>query len=376
MRYCEFILEDYKTAKVAFAKQGADPSEIDQIISTYKDLHKKNQFQGDEKNIDWWAKQGWEAFKQRVNIIAQTPTRTALKRSKIQGKAIELASPSPNWEIYIPLDKEASCNIGSGTDWCTTKRAQNFFENYFYDRGIILIYFIGSTKYAIAMHPDLAKMEFFNKADKSLTRAEFEKAVGIKVDEIRPLVMQHVDTIKAEQQAAVVKDPERALKYALSQKAPFPEGEAAIASNPETAVRYAKEILHGRFERAEPIIARNTMAAYDYVVNVIKDRWPEAEHVFAKDPRVAYMYARSIIKGPWPEAEPAIATERWPAIRYAATVLNGRFPEYEPYALKNALTAMEYIKNVIKGPWPEAEPILKTSSQAELEYERMVGKKI
>ena len=377
MRYREFILEDFKTAKAAFVKQGANPDEIEQTVANFRDLTRKNQFQGDEKNIDWWAKQGWEAFKQRVDIIAQTPTRTALKRSKIQGRAIELPSPNPKWGIYIPLDKEASCNIGTGTDWCTTKPNQSFFESYFYDRGVILVYLIGSnTKYAMAMHKDIDKIEFFTKTDSSINQREFETKTGLKVEDIKPLVMQNIDQITAEQQAGTVKDPQRALKHALSQNAPFPEGEAAIATNAETAYQYANAVLKGRFERGEPMILRDPKASLEYAKNVIKAPWPAAESAIAKDPSMAYQYAKSVLKAPWPAAEPVIATDRRAALQYAAHILKGRFPEYELYALKNAITALDYIKTIVKGPWPAAEPVLKTSYGAQLEYEKLTGKKI
>lgn len=377
MRFYEFILEDFKTAKVAFANQGADPAAIDQTIATYRDLTRKNQFHGNEKNIDYWAKQGWEAFKNRVDIIAQTPSKTALKRSKVQGRAIELQSPNPKWEIYIPLDKEASCNIGSGTDWCTTKRNQNYFESYFYDKGVILVYLIGNqTKYAIAMHKDLSQMEFFTKNDYSIKQQEFEAKTGVKVEDIKAQVMQHVDEITAEQKAANVKDPERALKYAKETGKRFPEGEKAIASNGFISYEYASEVLHDRFELGEPMIAREASPSYFYAKNVIKGRWEPGEPAIVKDPRLASLYARYVLKSRWPEAEPYILQDPEEALRYAVQVIKGRFPEYEPIALKKAATAWEYIKWVIKGPWPAAEPILKTSSQYQGYYEQLTGKKL
>lgn len=375
MRYYEFITEDFKTSKVAFVKQGAEPEEVDRIIADYRALSRKNQFQGDEKNIDWWAKQGWDKFKQRVLILAQTPTKTALKRSKIQGNAIQLQSPDDRWEIFVPLDKEASCNIGTGTDWCTTKRAHNYFENYFYDRGVILVYLVGPSKYAMAMHKDLKEIEFFDKKDASIQQSTFESRTGIKVNDIKEQVMKHIDQITAEQKSANIKDPERAVKYAIQNEKLFPEGEKAIASNAKTAIKYASHFSI-RFERAEPVIARDAEASYNYAALILKHRWPEGEDAIAQRPDIAIQYARNIIKGPWPEAEPMLVQNPMYALKYAVIVLKGRFPAYEPIALQKAATAWEYIKHVIKGPWPEAEPILRTSSQYAGYYAQLTGKKL
>jgi hypothetical protein len=377
MRFRELIQEDFKTAKVAFANQGVSPDEIDQHIANYRELNKKNQFQGDEKNIDWWVKQGWDAFKQRVEILAQTPTKTTLKRSNLEGKYIQLDSPSADWDLFVPLDKQASCNIGKGSDWCTTKPEGNYFASYFYDKRVILVYCIGQhTKYAIAMHKDVGQTEIFNKVDASIKQTEFESKTGMKLAAIREQVMKHISVITKEQDDADIKDPKRALSRARKEGKPFPAGEKAIAGDSESAVVYAMEVLHGRFPLGEPIIARNPVNAYSYAKNVIGGRWKEGEPAIAKDAQWAMSYAQYVIKGAWPEGEPVIANDPAHALRYAVKVLKGRFPLYEPIALRRAVWAWDYVKWVIKGPWPEAEPILQTSSNYWSEYEKLTGRKI
>lgn len=406
MRYREFILEDYKTAKAAFVAQGADTTDVDQIIATYRELHKKNQFQGDEKNIDWWAKQGWPAFVQRVQQQAAVPTKTAVKRSKLPGTYIELASSNPEWDIYVPLDKEASCNIGKNTDWCTTKSNQNYFETYFYKNQITLVYIVGSrTKYAIAMHDKLDKMEFFNKNDTSITQQKFETDTGLSVNDIRAQVAQNASAIAKAREDAMLKDPASALAHALK-NGPFPAGEPAIAKNPQTAFEYALKVLKDRFPMGEITILRavkdmgpitqpgQTMQgisiAIGYAKNILKDRWPEFEKIVetiqpqdvedSKNKAVIghdlLYYARELVKGPWPAAEHILINDDMLALNYAVKILKGPWPEYESRALRSARTAWEYIKNVIKGPWPAAESILKTSHIYTSQYEQLTGKKL
>ena len=69
MRYKEFqlIKEGYKEVTVKFITASSDESEVKKYMMAYKDLVNRNQVQGDERNIDWWGKQGWENFEKFVS---------------------------------------------------------------------------------------------------------------------------------------------------------------------------------------------------------------------------------------------------------------------------------------------------------------------
>jgi len=191
MRAKEFITEDYKTAKMAFINQGANPSDIDQAINQYKQLVQKNQLQPHEKNIDTWPKVGFERFQSFVNQRASQPTTTAVKRQKVPGKSLTLQEDN-NWLIVIPLDKNASCFHGRNSDWCTTKPNQNYFEEYFYDKNVVLIYCLSKQNagmWAIAAHKDTNEIECFNKNDSSLTPAIFKQQTGLDPENLRDMAL-------------------------------------------------------------------------------------------------------------------------------------------------------------------------------------------
>jgi hypothetical protein len=90
-------------------------------------LCQRNQVVGQERNIDYWRKQGIDAFAKFVGQKLTIPSKTEIKRSKIPGKHIDLVD-NDQWQIVIPLDKESSCFHGKNTKWCTTKPNASYFE--------------------------------------------------------------------------------------------------------------------------------------------------------------------------------------------------------------------------------------------------------
>ena len=137
MRLYELLKEGYKDAQAEFASV-SDPSTAAQIIAAYKQLVTKNQVKGNERNIDWWRKQGWDKFNEFVLAKAAEPTKSDVKRKRLVGKSSTIREDK-KWLIVIPLDKDASCFHGKDTDWCTTKQFQSHFERYFYEDNVVLI---------------------------------------------------------------------------------------------------------------------------------------------------------------------------------------------------------------------------------------------
>ena len=190
MRIHEIINEGYKEAQSEFGAV-IDPAKALELINQYKVLCQRNQVVGQERNIDYWRKQGVGAFARFVQQKLLTPSKTEIKRSKIPGKHIDLVDNS-EWQIVIPLDKESSCFHGKNSDWCTTKPNANYFEKYFYDNSVTLIYLLKkqtSNMWAIACHTKTDQIEMFDQQDKSLNAEEFKNQTGINPQEIRDLAL-------------------------------------------------------------------------------------------------------------------------------------------------------------------------------------------
>jgi len=179
MRIHELLIEGYPDTIAAF-NQVADANLVKTTVNQYRDLVNRNQVTGNERNIDWWRKQGWDKFSAFVADKQTQASKTQIKRKRAAGKSITLKE-TPDWLVVIPLDHDASCFHGRDTAWCTARPATHYFDEYFLDRSITLIYCINKTtgeKYAIAYHPDVNEIEMFNSADKSISADEFESATG------------------------------------------------------------------------------------------------------------------------------------------------------------------------------------------------------
>lgn len=183
MRFLEFrIIEGYKEVTQKFAQE-ADPNQVSNTIAKYKDLVNRNQVQGNERNIDWWGKQGWQRFQKFVDAKSQQQSRTQQKKRSDQGKSHTI-DETPEWLIVVPLDKSASCFHGKDTDWCTTKPTANHFEAYFRDSNITLVYFLQKQtgrKWAIAVNTEYEnEAEYFDQQDRPLDLEEFDRQTGLK----------------------------------------------------------------------------------------------------------------------------------------------------------------------------------------------------
>lgn len=128
---------------------------VNVVVANYKDLVDHNQVTGDERNIDWWRKQGWAKIKSFVDVNSSQSSTTQIKRSKNLGRSITL-DEMDKWLIVIPIDKAASCFRGKHTDWCVTKPLDGYFEQYVFIQGKTLIFYLElgtPNKYCTTIDP-------------------------------------------------------------------------------------------------------------------------------------------------------------------------------------------------------------------------------
>jgi aspartate 1-decarboxylase len=196
MRYKEFryLVEGYPQAQAAFS-QVADAESVQKTIADFKQLVSRNQIKDtNQKNIDYWIKQGWDKFNSFVNQAVSVPSKSQVVKKKLPGQSITLVD-NDSWFIIIPIDKEASCFHGKDSNWCTTKIHQGHFERYFYKSEITLIYCFNKSTggmWAIAAHKTIDKMELFDQKDKPLTAEQFTSQTGLNPEELRSMAMGDV----------------------------------------------------------------------------------------------------------------------------------------------------------------------------------------
>ena len=214
MRYYQIISEGFKEVEKKYLDQGwnLDPEEIKTAIRTFKSLRDRNQLHGNERDIDWWGKNKTVSeFLEFVKSRNQQPSKTQIKRSKIVGKSITVREDD-DWLIVVPLDKDASCFHGKNSDWCTAKSTHTYFEQYFFQKEIILIYCLQKktgAMWAIACHCDTDEFEVFDKEDTRINLIEFNSQTGL---DCGTLIVQVKRDPKIRQEVAVARKQYQTLK--------------------------------------------------------------------------------------------------------------------------------------------------------------------
>jgi hypothetical protein len=200
MRFFEFKVldEGYKEVYQKFSQE-ENPDTVKKVIDQYKDLVNRNQVQGNDRNIDWWGKQGWQRFQQFVQAKSQVKSQNQLKKRTEPGQS-HVLDETDTWLIVIPLDKEASCFHGKDSDWCTTKPHRDYFERYFINNRVTLIYFLHKqtgNKWAVAAYED-GNAEFFDKRDNSLNQEEFDEQTKLNSQKYINMALGDDVTVKAD----------------------------------------------------------------------------------------------------------------------------------------------------------------------------------
>jgi len=120
---------DFKSAKKKFSLESSEDV-VDEYLSTFKTLRDKNQIKElKDKDIDVWAKKGWEEFKAFVDSFKDKKTKTSTKTDK-KAQGAELVAENEDWVVYKILTKDACILYGSNTKWCITEKDKNHFEKY------------------------------------------------------------------------------------------------------------------------------------------------------------------------------------------------------------------------------------------------------
>ena len=186
-----FLIDGYKEAQIDFSKYGR-PEQVKDMISKYRQLVDRNQVQGAERNIDAWRKKGWYEFQRYVFDKSQEQSKTQKKKLVKRDEDAVTVFERNNITGVMPLNKNASINIGRHSDWCTTKAEHKYWEEYT-RKGVILIYCFlnyegdgeGDDMWAIAFYRNYpTSVELFTQADDPITAEQFLKETGVPAHEI------------------------------------------------------------------------------------------------------------------------------------------------------------------------------------------------
>ena len=404
MRAREFIFEGYPEALVDFGRE-ADPTEVKAVIDQYKQLVNKNQFREPrEKNIDYWRAQGWTAFSQMVKLKSSDITDSQLKKGRAVGNAITLQDDA-NWTVVIPLDKETSVHYGRGTDWCTTKRNRLFFENYFYEDKITLIYAIPKNKesnkhVAISITPK-GIVEMFDQSDTKINAQQYTQLSGLDPSKFiemskEPANQQQMESQREKYKQALtdtrellqetpldVDAIERLLKFTKNSNDCYNYivaygreqnkrvtvhpiiliAAAMYVENSNTSILASKAVGHYiDFSTITSSVFKSILRSDPKIfAHNYKLLSSEQLAMFAITPASALQYAILVLNGTaFSDGEPAIATSAEHSFDYAE-MLGKPFPAGEPAIATDANYSYQYAKLLDK-PFPAGEAAIATSA--------------
>jgi len=356
MRYYEFgyLVEGYPQAQAAFIQQSSgDTAGVQKTIAAFKQLVTRNQVKDvNQKNIDWWMKQGWDKFSQFVNQAAAIPSKSQVEKKKLPGQSINLVD-NANWLIVIPLNKDASCFHGKDSDWCTTKTNQSYFEQYFYDNEIVLIYCLNKTNgemWAIAAHKKTVKVQLFDKKNERISGDEFQQQTGLDPKQLfdmamgqehQPVIQQSLDTYH------------RAIKLVYQLLRNLPEGTRSAEIEKQLIFTRSGE-QSGHYIR---IVGPDNSSAVPFVIQLLAVNQDGFSIGNIDNPTQKLQLAAinknwhtiKYIKNPTLKAQLAAVNKNGDAIQY----INNPTPELQLAAVNKNGGAIQFIDN----PTPELQLI-------------------
>ena len=119
-RFDHFAIADFKSVKKKFVDQDIEVGLVDEYLDTFKNL--RNRITDlSHKNIDNWGKKPWEEFKEFIDKLKGTKSKSQEKKlEKIEGA--ELITENDDWFVYKIDTHKAAMIYGSGTKWCITEK--------------------------------------------------------------------------------------------------------------------------------------------------------------------------------------------------------------------------------------------------------------
>jgi hypothetical protein len=136
-------------------------------LKDFDGLCNKNKIEKKDINQYQTVEQVYDEVKKHEDIKSQGEIEREIKH-----EGAEVVFENDVVLVIKPKTREASCFYGKGTKWCTAGDVYNYFNDYFFNRGVNLYYVIPKTgkntdKIAVAVDPDGSK-EYFKSDDQHL----------------------------------------------------------------------------------------------------------------------------------------------------------------------------------------------------------------
>jgi hypothetical protein len=172
--------------KNSWISSGAKEQDVVKAIEDFQNFSKSKVMRGKISDIGRWEK---KSFKEFLEFNKELGKRKSEKDSG-KGKENEhkLVWSSSEINIYIPQSKEASCKLGTRTNWCNSSNGKdNTFHQYLYKEGITSYFILLKQNIDESlMHDKKDVRVFHNNNVKGFEFVKPENYSKVGVDILRP----------------------------------------------------------------------------------------------------------------------------------------------------------------------------------------------
>lgn len=351
-QYVVWILSQFTKKGMKFEDMYKLHDDLETFVNT-KGQHKRLGINSDINQYDW------RSIVDVVKKLSDTEIADPGEEVAPSISDVKVLYNGPLGILSVPETEAASCELGSGTRWCTAARNRNMF-NYYNQQGPLYVWNDKKLKEKFQFH--FESFQFMDSQD-----------TPIDADQLNYFAFEHPVTKKlfASKKEAIGKGLGEFISYVEDQRQyeDDPRGWEEEYDGPpdqneqfDELEAYAMFQLAGKenVDRYMKYIKKIPRLAFAYAKGIVNGQWPEGEKAILEDPWYTVAYARDVLKKRWPEAEPKIARyagtdNYYRAVEYAKDVIKGRWPEAEKAGVHNPSFALDYAEKVIGGRWPEAE---------------------
>ena len=392
--------ENFTTARAKFIADGGEPSDVDLSIAHFRKIQQK--LKGDERDIDKWAVQGWDAFNDAMNFDFQLTNKDQIT-----------LRDDDKWLIVVPLNHYTSCFYGKSTPWCVTKPNQAEFSRAFFSTrsdNIFVFCIEKSTKIMWAL--EISRTDgregkllanVWNNKNNTVEEKTFETETGLSVAALLATVEQNISAIRNAAKENAKYDIQHLVSQVRNTNERNPRLEQAILKNKlaSVALDYIQDAgipQNDKFiEAALPFIATDSQSGAYYAAFMLEKRFPAYEQAMlqklsqlSKSPTTKKTFYTTLKNFVWyiqmvigadglPAAEPYISKIPEITVDYSAFTRR-RFPDAEEGIIQDPQLARRYAlrfiganfkTNYIKW-WQENAPELWNTYQDIYKYKNML----
>lgn len=351
-QYVVWIVKQFTKKGMKFEDMYKLHDDLETFVTT-KGQHKRLGINSDINQYDWRS----------IVDVAKKLSSTELADT---GEEVAPSIPDvkvlyngPLGILSIPKTEAASCELGSGTRWCTAARNRNMFD-YYNQQGPLYVWNDKKLKEKFQFH--FESFQFMDSQD-----------TPIDADQLNYFAFEHPVTKKlfASKKEGIGKGLGVFISYVEDQRKYEDDPhrwEMEHGNPPDQNEQFDELEAHAMFQLAGKenvdqyikYIKKIPRLAFAYVQGIVNGSWPEGEKAILEDPWYTIAYARDVLKKRWPEAEPKIARyaatySYYRTVEYARDLIKKRWPEAEKFGVHNPSFVLEYAEKVIRGRWPEAE---------------------